>query len=259
MDVSLSRFRFLPLVLAAMAPGGASATDALPRDVSQLIVSIAPDWDATHGQLARLEREADGTWRVASSAITVVYGRNGLAWGRGVLGTDKPGRHKQEGDGCTPAGVFAVGTVYGYASTLPDGADFPYHQVTTADAWIEDPALPDYNRHVVVDPQNPPPWFKREHMRLDDSAYRWLVEIRHNADPPVPGAGSAIFLHVRRGPGRLTAGCTALPEDDLVDLIRWLRVAAHPHYVLLPWDEYERLAADWDLPPVEFVYLLKPR
>ena len=36
-------------------------------------------------------------------------------------------------------------------------------------------------------------------MRSGDFAYHWLIEIRHNSDPPVPGAGSAIFFHIRRG------------------------------------------------------------
>ena len=57
-------------------------------------------------------------------------------------------------------------------------------------------------------------------MRSGDFAYRWLVEIRHNADPPVPGYGSAIFFHIRRGPSRPSAGCTTMAEKNLVELIR---------------------------------------
>ena len=59
---------------------------------------------------------------------------------------------------------------------------------------------PDYNRFVTIDdPEHPPPWFAKEKMRHNDFAYRWLVEIRHNSDPPVPNDGSAIFFHIRRG------------------------------------------------------------
>ena len=74
---------------------------------------------------------------------------------------------------------------------VPEGADvaFPYHQVTPADTWIEDPTLPDYNRHIIVDPAQPPPWYEKERMKLHDPAFRWRVEVRHNADPPMPSAG----------------------------------------------------------------------
>lgn len=231
----------------------------LPADVTQLIISLAPDWNAPRGKLARFERTTEG-WRRVSEVIPVAYGWNGLAWGRGVLagreGSVAP--RKTEGDGRAPAGVFALGKVYGEAAEPPAGTTFPYHQVTAADAWIEDPTHPSYNRHVIVDRASPPPWFERERMKLGDPAFRWRVEIRHNADPPVPGAGSAIFFHVTRGPDRLTAGCTTMPEEELVEMIRWLRVEQQPHYVLLPWDEYAALHARWHLPPLEVVAGLAP-
>jgi L,D-peptidoglycan transpeptidase YkuD (ErfK/YbiS/YcfS/YnhG family) len=187
----------------------------------------------------------------------VLYGKSGLAWGRGVLGTDEPGRHKEERDGRAPAGVFKIGTIYTYDPALPEGSTYVFHTVNAGDAWVDDVHSPDYNRHVSIDPSNPPPWFEKEKMRHNDFAYRWLVEIRHNADPPVPGAGSAIFFHIRRGPARTTAGCTTMAEADLVNLIRWLRPERHPDYALLPRSEYEAKWKAWGLPsPSEAAALL---
>ena len=85
-------------------------------------------------------------------------------------------------------------------------------------------------------------------MRLDDPPHRWLVEIRHNSDPPVPGAGSAIFFHIQRGPDRPSAGCTVMTQPSIVRLIRWLRKEDNPHYVLLPREQYLRLWKAWGLP-----------
>jgi L,D-peptidoglycan transpeptidase YkuD (ErfK/YbiS/YcfS/YnhG family) len=85
-------------------------------------------------------------------------------------------------------------------------------------------------------------------MRLRDFAYHWLVEIRHNSDPPVPGKGSAIFFHIRRGPAKPSAGCTTMAESDLITLIRWLRANANPRYVLMPAAEYEQRKAALKLP-----------
>jgi len=79
--------------------------------------------------------------------------------------------------------------------------------VTEADVWSDDPRLTEYNRHIVIRPNNPPDNYTHEKMSLGDFAYRcWLIEIRHNSDPPVPGAGSAIFFHIRRGVNRPTTG-----------------------------------------------------
>ncbi len=246
------------LLLLTACPPFVRGSSVLDDGVTQLIVSIAPTWDSTKGSLMLLERTADG-WTAASPRVDVLYGKHGLAWGRGVAGTDEPGLHKREGDGRAPAGVFAIGTIYGDDPALPEGADYPYHQVTARDAWVDDPKHPLYNRHVAIDdPANPPPWFEKHRMRVGDPAFRWRIEIRHNAEPPVPGAGSVILFHLRRGPERRTAGCTAMAEEPLLTLIRWLRADARPHYVLLPWAEYEARVDRWGLPPIEVVEPMRP-
>lgn len=253
-------FRYGALCLLALSAWTADAADSLPPDVRQLIVSIAPGWDATHGQLLALERTPQGAWQPELGPVPVLFGKNGLAWGRGVLGTKEPGLHKVERDARAPAGVFQLGTIYTYDPALPKGADYPFHTVTDADAWVDDPALPQfYNRHVAVDLKNPPPWFEKQKMRHNDDAYRWLVEIRHNADPPTPGAGSAIFFHTRRGENRMTSGCTTMARENLVALIRWLRADEHPHYVLLPWAQYQRKWESWGLPNPETLRAIAPK
>ncbi len=233
-------------VLLALWMGKALA-GGLDPSVQQLIVSVAADWDASSGKMQFFERGSGG-WKAVAPPIAVLYGKNGLVWGRGVLGTDEPGTHKQEHDGRAPAGVFHIGTIYTYDNALPEGAKYPFHTVGDGDAWVDDIHSPDYNKHVTIDPANPPPWFEKEKMRHGDFAYRWLVEIRHNSDPPVPNAGSAIFFHIRRGPARKTAGCTTMAEDDLVKLVRWLRADKHPDYALLPRGEYEAKWKAWGLP-----------
>lgn len=242
-----------PQLRAASAP-----PPRLASDVAQLIVSIAPSWESPRGTLLLLEREGSA-WRAVSPVMPVLYGKHGLAWGRGVAGADEPGRAKREGDGRAPAGLFALGTIYGDDPALPEGAVYPYRQVTARDAWVDDPKHPLYNRHVVIDdPAHPPAWFEKHRMRLGDAAFRWRVEIRHNADPPVPGAGSVIFFHIRRGPDRKTAGCTVMAEADLLTMIRWLRADRKPHYLLLPWDEYVARVETWGLPPPEILAPLQP-
>jgi hypothetical protein len=51
---------------------------------------------------------------------------------------------------------------------------------------------------------------------------------------PAPGRGSCIFLHVWDGPGRPTAGCTAMDAAAMREVLAWLDPAARPALVQLP-------------------------
>lgn len=249
----------MPLAMAALftacpqyrafAQKAAPVILGIKPEISQLVVAVAGSWTAFRGKLQCYERLGKAAWRpVFTKPVAVLLGRNGLAWGKGVL-SGAGSRIKREGDGCAPAGVFRIGRVYGEGAELLAGARYPYHQVTSRDAWVDDPGNPLYNRHVRIDPGKPVPgWFEKERMRLGDPAYHWLIEIRHNSDPPKPGFGSAIFFHTRRGTDRPTAGCTAMARGDLEQVIRFLRAAAKPHYVLMPAGEYAKYRKLWGLP-----------
>jgi len=244
----MSILRYL-LICWPMLLGTIAYADGVPDHCTQLIVGIAPTWNSMRGELRLFERSSGGDWTPVAGPFPVLFGKNGVAWGTGLAGQNEPGLRKKERDGRAPAGVFEIGQIFGYDSNLPPGADYPYHQVTEADVWSDDPRSPNYNRHIVIDPKNPPDNYTHERMRSGDFAYQWLIEIRHNSDPPVPGAGSAIFFHIRRGVNRPTTGCTTMAQADLVKLITWLRASRHPCYALLAAVEYDKKWHSWSLPP----------
>jgi L,D-peptidoglycan transpeptidase YkuD (ErfK/YbiS/YcfS/YnhG family) len=245
--MSMSIFRLFTIGALIFSGSSAHAAGA-PEDCTQLLVGIAQDWNSAHGTLQLFERPRGGKWSAASGSFPVLFGKNGVAWGTGVAGQGEPGLRKKERDGRAPAGVFRIGKIYTYDAQLPPGGNYPFHQVSEADLWSDDPRSPNYNRHVVVDPKNPPDNYSHEKMRSGDFAYHWLIEIRHNSDPPVPGDGSAIFFHIRRGVNRPTTGCTTMAESDLVRIVTWLREDRRPCYVLLPANEYEKKWQTWNLP-----------
>lgn len=240
-------FRFLGISALICSLSSAHAA-GVPDDCTQLLVGRAPEWNSIHGTLQLFERSRGGTWKAVGNRFPVLFGKNGVAWGTGLAGQDEPGLRKKERDGRAPAGVFRIGEIFTYDAQLPPGGNYPFHQVTEADLWSDDPRSPNYNRHVVIDPKNPPDNYSHEKMRSGDFAYHWLIEIRHNSDPPVPGAGSAIFFHIRRGVDRPTTGCTTMAESDLVKVVTWLRADRHPCYALLPAVEYEKKWKEWNLP-----------
>ncbi len=242
---------FLLLLFATMLHFPERAAAQPVAGSRQLVCAVAPDWDSHRGVMRLFERSGR-RWESASGFVPVLYGKNGLAWGRGLAAGSEPAIYKREGDRRAPAGAFAIGTVYSSDAALPGHSRMPHRRTGPRDAWIDDPAHPLYNQHIVIDdPANPPPWFGKGRMKIEDPVYRWLVEIRHNRDDIEPGAGSAIFFHIRRGADRPTHGCTTMAEEHLGRLIEWLDPAARPVYVLLPEAAYRTVWRQWDLPGPE--------
>jgi L,D-peptidoglycan transpeptidase YkuD (ErfK/YbiS/YcfS/YnhG family) len=245
---------FVGLILSGclMASSAAADESRLGLDAKQMIVCIAPDASSSEGTLQLFHRDASGQWQADGKPWAVLFGRGGLAWGRG-LNPPQPGRQKTAGDRRNPEGLFKIGFVLGYAPALPDGAKgWPYHRVTDHDAWIDDPKLSQlpYNHLYTLPPGAPwPDWWAKEHMHLGDAAYQWLVLIEHNYDDPDPAAGNEIFLHVRRGEHYRTAGCTTMEVDHLEQVIKWLEPGSNAMLAELTRADYARVWEDWHLPP----------
>jgi hypothetical protein len=174
-------------------------------------------------------------------------GRTGLAWGRGLHPQGQDGPRKQEGDGKSPAGVFDLRLVTGYAPSAPAGTRLPYRQATATLRCVDDVRSAHYNR-LADEAKTRKDWTSAEDMRRNDELYRLVVWVGHNDAPVVPGGGSCIFLHLRAGPESTTSGCTAFELEPMERLLRWLDPVARPVLVQLPEAEYRRRAAGWGLP-----------
>ena len=103
-----------------------------------------------HGRLQLFERSRGGTWTSVNLPVPVLFGKSGVAWGSGLAGQKEAGLKKKERDGRAPAGVFRIGKIYTYDAQLPPGSDYPFHQVTRADAWVDDGTSANYNRFVLM-------------------------------------------------------------------------------------------------------------
>lgn len=217
----------------------------------QLLRVLAPGWADSSGQLQRFVRPAPGaTWQPLGAPIPVSLGRNGLAWGIGLhppLGL--PGPIKHEGDGCAPAGLFALPRLFGQAEAaapLDRPARMPYLGANRHLYCVDDPASRHYNQ-IVDERQVSRDWQSAEEMQRQDERYAIGAVIAHNPEN-VPGAGSCIFLHVHAGPGQPTAGCTAGAREHIETLCAWLDAAATPLLLQLPADIYADLSPAWHLP-----------
>jgi len=239
--------RNLLLILAALLIP-ASAFE-LPADSSQCIVATADGWNSSHATVSLYEKNG-GEWRQVGPSWKGRLGRDGLIWGRGIHPNPPGAKLKVEGDMRAPAGVFHLGGAWGYHRTIQKHPKLFYRQVTPRDLWVEDPASPHYNRHLIL-PKNPATeWENKQQMKLNDHPHSLKLFIAHNAPPNVtPNGGSAIFFHIwREGGARPTAGCTTMAEDRLRWLIARIDPAKRPLYVLLPRAEYEKRRQSWKLP-----------
>lgn len=153
---------------------------------------------------------------------------------------------KKEGDLTAPAGIYKVGKSYGYAERAPEGSSWPYQPL--GDGWVcvDDPRSSRYNE-IFDGAGVKKDWNSAEVMRRKDDQYKWLLNVEQNS-PPECGCGSCIFIHIWRKTEAPTAGCTAMEEDRMVELLRWLKPGDRPHLIQLPESEYARFKDAWSLP-----------
>ncbi len=139
-----------------------------------------------------------------------------------VLGKAGVTSDKREGDHASPIGIFPVRRVLFRPDRLKVRplTHLPITPLSSDDGWCDDPAHPAYNTPVKL-----PHPARCEALWRDDSAYDIIVVLGHNDTPPVPGLGSAIFMHVAlpaEPPAtgyRGTEGCIALSAPDLLTLL----------------------------------------
>lgn len=219
------------------------ALQDLPAATTQVLLCTTATWIETAAVLQCLTRSTSG-WQKVGAPIAARVGGSGLGWGVG-LHVDGDGPKKREGDGRAPAGVFTLGTAFGYAPSAPAGMQVPYRHATERDYFVDAPDSAAYNkwRHIPEGQANDPKqrWQSSERMRRLDALYELGMVVNHNMTPAMPGRGSAIFLHVWRGADKPTSGCTSMAREDLLRVLTWLRADAQPLLVQVPQSQLSQL------------------
>ena len=206
-----------------------------------------------HGMMQRFQRNAAGAeWAAVGSPIAVVVGKAGLGWAvgttssRSLRGSGDP--LKSEGDHKSPAGVFRLGTAFGYAPEKLSGSKLPYRFLRPSTECVDDPHSRFYNQ--LLDRSSvAPDWHSAEHMRDAGEAYRLGIVLEQNPTAQ-PRAGSCVFVHIWAGEDAGTEGCTAMPEPQIRSLLEWLNPDARPLLVQLPSTQYLKLERKLRLPPL---------
>ena len=216
----------------------------LLEKAQQMLVVTTPGWNNVDGTMRRFEKQ-DGKWQPVGGAFPIVVAKNGLGWD---ANTEVPAAisapMKKEGDGRSPAGVFKITELFGFEPAMQ--AKLPYQPLTESIECVDDANSMAYNQIVDRKDIPNPDWDSSEKMRTIDQ-YQIGAVVDYNS-PKVPGAGSCIFLHIWKGPGHGTAGCTAMDEEKVQELANWMDEKKNPILVQLPAAIYERVRMSWQLP-----------
>lgn len=144
----------------------------------------------------------DGRFELDGKILRCAIGKAGV-----IAATDK-----REGDNKSPLGTWVMREVWYRPDVYPHGPKtaLPVRATRPEDGWCDAPGDPNYNRPVRL-----PYPTSAERMWRDDHVYDLVVILGHNDDPPVPGMGSAIFMHLARDGYPGTEGCVALERADI--------------------------------------------
>lgn len=232
-----------------------TAFASVPNNCTQAILGIADGWNSSTVTLSVVEKNAHGQWVRVLGPFKGRLGRKGLVWGLGLHSNFRGATLKKEGDGRSPAGVFALGGLWvTNKKPVKHQRGIPYVKVGPNDLWVTNTTDPRYyNRHIRIDHPARTEWELKEQMRQTDYPHSIKMLICHNTHERkggvVVGGGSSIFFHIWRNGGKSpTAGCTSMAENNLRTIIARLNPARNPVYILLPRAEYARLRTYWHLP-----------
>ena len=156
------------------------------------------------------ERNAAG-WQPIRVGVPARIGANGIA------------REHHDGDMITPMGIFTLDFAFGTAPS-PNGG-LQYVQVGPDHWWDGDVTSPTYNTMQVCKqaqcPFNTSPSSRTENLDIPQYVHAVVMGVNKAR---IPGDGGAFFLHATDGGP--TAGCVAIDDSTLVEIMRWLRPGA---------------------------------
>lgn len=198
----------------ALATAPVGRTQTLPWFVQSVgsaaqVISVV----GVGGSKAKMDvyqRTAAG-WQPVAAGIPAWIGANGMT----------PQSH--DGEMKTPMGVFTLDFAFG---TAPNpGGGLPYVQVGPDHWWDGDMKSSTYNTMQVCKkaqcPFDTDPASGTENLQIPQYVHAVVMGVNKAR---VPGNGGAFFLHATDGGP--TAGCVAIDDGKLVEIMRWLRPGA---------------------------------
>lgn len=198
-----------PAMEILLARGGVSAQTLAEKGCNQLVTVSATGTNATIQYFVC----DDGAWEeLTSLSNSGQVGRGGVT------------SNKREGDGCTPTGLYSIGSAFYIYNAPNTGLDT--FEITKNTYWVDDPNSRYYNQRVEGTANKD--WSSAEHM-IDYREYNYGFVVNYNTDC-VYNAGSAIFFHIGSS---TTAGCIATNQQVVLAYLAQLDKTQNPHILIV--------------------------
>lgn len=201
---------------AAQPPGSPFPVAVTPGNATQVITVKA---NGTYATVTAWQKTGL-SWQAVYTTSAARVGANGI--------TD--GATRVQGTDTTPTGTYTI--TQGFGNGPNPGTKMPYHLVTSHDWWDEDPTSAYYNTmrtdtqggfHLTQDGPD-----GSEQLADYPVQYHNALVINFNMNPAVHTRGAGIFLHDLGADAGPTAGCVALPEAVMTQIITWIDPADNP-------------------------------
>jgi len=167
----------------------------------------------------------------------VIIGKNGLGWGLGLHHIPKDAKFiKKEGDGKAPAGIFRLKNGFGYQ---PYSIKFPYNVYRATDHCVDDSHSRWYNQ-IIDSTKTKIDYHSFEKMKFTKDYYKYGIVVDHNPKK-IPQAGSCIFIHIKKPNKIPTVGCTAMSQEQIKEILKWLDPSKYPLLIQAPKSEMRGL------------------
>lgn len=188
------------------------------------LITVVASKPTSHTGVLTAWQFTDGCWSPAQlpggagQPLKAQLGKNG------VVDYDD----RRQGSSTTPAGTFTLGEViYANPGQQNPNDSYEFHTFECGDYWDQQPGSPTYGTFQHVDCDQPSPAYAASSEKLWQvgQAYDHFINIEM---PESPQHASGIFLHHNSKSGS-TAGCVALADGTLEDVLSWLNPDEDPH------------------------------
>ena len=214
----------------------AEVEPATLQNTAQLLVVTTKNWQSPDATLQRYEKESK-QWKQKGKTLQVITGKNGLGWGHGLHRIPSQAKYiKKEGDGKAPAGIFRLINGFGYQ---PFSIEYPYAVYKETDHCVDDGKSKWYNK-IIDSTKVKKDYNSYERMKFPKNYYKYGLVVDHNPKA-IPGAGSCIFMHIKKPNHIPTVGCTAMSESEMKSVLKWLDPRKRPLLIQAPRSEMPKL------------------
>jgi murein L,D-transpeptidase YafK len=190
----------------------------------QIVLIVADDFNTSR---AALECYENG--KKMGDTLAVNLGTNGLGWGIGEISLTQQSHEplKQEGDKKSPAGIFKLTDIYGYAKNST--FKMPYLYASEKLICVDASDSLFYNQIIQMNGDEK----SFEYMKRNDRQYELGIVVAHNKYA-LQNRGSCIFLHVKKSQDATTSGCSAMTLEEIKKITNWLDKKKNPILIQIP-------------------------